>query len=81
MWPAWRRSRRCWSACRPGRAAPALPEALAALRRSDEHFLSGRRAEGEAVLVDLMRGRGVSEATLLKQLAPRVAATERGRRC
>ncbi|MDB5307114.1 MAG: pknB [Gemmataceae bacterium] len=42
----------------------ARPEAVEALLRADEHFLAGRRERGAAELLDLLRLRGVGQATL-----------------
>src|SRR5262249_43749973 len=52
-----------WNAFRAAR-----PEAVRAVALADEHFLAGRREEGVAVLLDLLRQRGVGESTLALQL-------------
>ncbi len=46
----------------------ARPEAVRAVREADEHFLAGRKDQGIAVLLGLLRQRGVGEATLAHQL-------------
>jgi formylglycine-generating enzyme required for sulfatase activity len=52
-----------WAAFRCAR-----PEAVRAVVEADEHFLAGRREQGIAILLDLLRQRGVGEATLAHQL-------------
>jgi formylglycine-generating enzyme required for sulfatase activity len=42
----------------------ARPEAVQAVAEADEHFLAGRKEQGIAVLLGLLRQRGVGEATL-----------------
>jgi hypothetical protein len=44
------------------------PDAVRALLEADEHFLAGRRDQGAAVLMGLLRQRGVGQATVLHQL-------------
>ena len=44
----------------------ARPDAIQAIRRADEHFLGGRRDEGAAELIGLLRQRGVGQATLCR---------------
>src|SRR5262249_18646964 len=46
----------------------ARPEAVKALNDADEHFLAGRRDEGARVLIELLRQRGVGEATVCRHL-------------
>jgi formylglycine-generating enzyme required for sulfatase activity len=44
----------------------ARPDAVKAIRRADEHFLAGRRDDGAAELLALLRQRGVGQATLCR---------------
>jgi formylglycine-generating enzyme required for sulfatase activity/serine/threonine protein kinase len=46
----------------------ARPESVRAVYEADEHFLAGRKDQGIAVLLGLLRQRGVGEATLAHQL-------------
>jgi formylglycine-generating enzyme required for sulfatase activity len=46
----------------------ARPEAVRAVIEADEHFLAGREDQGIAVLLGLLRQRGVGEATLAHQV-------------
>ena len=46
----------------------ARPEAVQAVLQADEHFLAGREEQGVAVLLALLRQRGVGEQTLAHQL-------------
>ncbi len=46
----------------------ARPEAVRAVSEADEHFLAGRKEQGIAVLLGLLRERGVGEATPAHQL-------------
>jgi hypothetical protein len=44
----------------------ARPDAVKAIRRADDHFLAGRRDDGAAELLGLLRQRGVGQATLCR---------------
>jgi hypothetical protein len=55
----------------------ARPEAVKAVAEADEHFLAGRKDQGIAVLVALLKQRGVGEATLAHHLG--LAELSRGR--
>jgi serine/threonine protein kinase len=46
----------------------ARPDAVKALNDADEHFLAGRRDEGARVLIDLLKQRGIGEATVCRHL-------------
>jgi formylglycine-generating enzyme required for sulfatase activity len=52
-----------WAAFRRAR-----PEAVRAVREADEHFLAGRKDQGVAALLGLLKQRGVGEATVAHHL-------------
>jgi formylglycine-generating enzyme required for sulfatase activity len=56
LWTEWEQFRK------------ARPDAVKALNEADEHFLAGRRDQGAAVLIDLLKARGVGTITIARRL-------------